>query len=99
MVQKGVNRRPLSLGLLNVLDKLPLTRQAEAWSLLTKIPYAETREEAERQKRAVQAGCTKRGHAEAGRSLDPDWGRRGTFYSFPRHTWKHLRTSNPGRAP
>jgi len=34
--------------LLNILDKLPLKRQAEARPLLTKIPYAETREEAER---------------------------------------------------
>src|SRR5688572_23582006 len=31
--------------LLNILDKLPLKRQAEARSLLTKIPYAETRDE------------------------------------------------------
>src|SRR6266581_1119688 len=43
-----VPRRCPTLRLLNVLDKLPLTRQAEARSLLTKIPYAETREEAER---------------------------------------------------
>src|SRR5215471_2500840 len=59
--------------ILNVLDKLPLKRQAEARSLLTKIPYAETREEAERQKRAFQVWCTKRGHAEVGRALDRDW--------------------------
>src|SRR2546422_5266297 len=85
--------------LLNILDKLPLTRQAEARSLLTKIPYAETREEAERQKRAFQAWCTKRGHAEGGRALDRDWERMVTFYQFPREHWKHLRTSNPVEAP
>ncbi len=85
--------------LLNVLDKLPRTRQAEARSLLTKIPYAETREEAERQKRAFQAWCTKRGHAEAGRALDRDWERMVTFYQFPREHWKHLRTSNPVESP
>jgi putative transposase len=55
--------------LLNVLDKLPLKRQAEARSLLTQIPYAETRAAAERQKRAFQAWCTKRGQAEGGRSI------------------------------
>ena len=44
--------------LLNVLDKLPVKRQAEARSLLTKIPYAETRDNAERQKRAFQAWCS-----------------------------------------
>ena len=85
--------------LLNILDKLPLQRQAEARSLLTKIPYAETREEAERQKRAFQAWCTKRGHVEAGRALDRDWDRMVTFYAFPREHWKHLRTSNPVESP
>ena len=85
--------------LLNILDKLPLTRQAEARSLLTKIPYAETRKEAERQKRAFQAWCTKRGHAEVGRALDRDWERMVTFYQFPREHWKHLRTSNPVESP
>ena len=85
--------------LLNVLDKLPLKRQAEARSLLTKIPYAETREEAGRQKRAFQAWCTKHGHAEVGRALERDWERMVTFYQFPREHWKHLRTSNPVESP
>jgi len=85
--------------LLNVLDKLPVKRQGEARSLLTKIPYAETREEAERQKRAFQAWCTKHGHAEVGRALDRDWDRMVTFYEFPREHWKHLRTSNPVESP
>ena len=85
--------------LLNILDKLPLKRQAEARSLLTKIPYAETREEADRQKRAFQAWCTKRGHAEVGPALDRDWERMVTFYQFPREHWKHLRTSNPVESP
>ena len=40
--------------IVNVLDKLPRTRQAEARSLLTKMPYAATRDEAERQKGAFQ---------------------------------------------
>src|SRR5262245_28824835 len=85
--------------LLNVLDKLPLKRQAEARSLLTKIPYAETRDDAERQKRAFQTWCAKRGHAEVGRALDRDWGRMVTFYHFPREHWTHLRTSNPVESP
>jgi transposase-like protein len=84
---------------LNVLAKLPLKRQAAARSLLTKIPYAETRADAERQKRAFQALCTKHGHADAGRALDRDWERMVTFYDFPREHWKHLRTSNPVESP
>jgi transposase-like protein len=43
--------------LLNIVDKLPLKRQAEARSLLTKIPYAEAREEAERQKGDSRPGA------------------------------------------
>jgi len=57
--------------LLNILDKLPLKRQAEARSLLTKIPYAETRRAAERAKRAFHTWAATRGHAEAGRALSP----------------------------
>ena len=85
--------------LLNVLDKLPLKRQAEARSLLTQIPYAPTREEAERQKRAFQAWCAKRDHTDVDRALDRDWERMVTFYQFPREHWKHLRTSNPVESP
>jgi transposase-like protein len=85
--------------IMNVLDKLPRTRQAEARGLLTKIPYAATREEAERQKQAFQAWCTKRGLAEVGRRLDCDWERMVTFYQFPQEHWKHLRTTNPVESP
>jgi putative transposase len=85
--------------IMNVLDQLPRTRQAEARSLLTKIPYATTREEAERQKQAFQAWCTKRGLAEVGRRLDRDWERMVTFYQFPQEHWKHLRTTNPVESP
>src|SRR5262245_25636811 len=84
---------------LNLLDKLLLKQQVEARSLLTKIPYAPTREEAERQKPAFQVWCTKRDHAEVGRALDRDWERMMTFYQFPREHWKHLRTSNPVESP
>ena len=52
--------------LLNLLDKVPTRLQAEAKSLLTKIPYAETREAAERQKLAFQTWATKKGVAAVG---------------------------------
>ena len=82
---------------MNVLDQLPRTRQAEARRLLTKIPYASTREEAERQKQAFQAWCAERGLAEVGRRLDRDW--EWTFYQFPHQHWKHLKTTNPVESP
>lgn len=85
--------------LVNVLDTLPQKLQAEARELLTKIPYAETRAEAERQKRAFQAWATKKGVPAAGRRLDEDWERLVTFYAFPKEHWKHLRTTNVVESP
>src|SRR5216683_1080879 len=85
--------------LVNVLDTLPKPLQAEARELLTKIPYAETRAEAERQKRTFQAWATKKDVAAAGRRLDEDWGRLVTFYAFPKEHWKHLRTTNVVESP
>jgi len=92
--QRGGNHR-----LVNVLDTLPKKLPAEARELLTKIPYAETRAEAERQKRAFQAWATKKGVAAAGRRLDEDWERLVTFYAFPKEHWKHLRTTNVVESP
>jgi putative transposase len=85
--------------LVNLLDKLPQRLQPEAKSLLTKIPYADTREDAERQKRAFQTWATKKGVAAVGQALDHDWARLVTFYQFPQAHWKHLRTTNPIESP
>jgi putative transposase len=85
--------------LVNVLDTLPKKLQAEARDLLTKIPYAETRAEAERLKRGFQAWATKKGVAVAGRRLEDDWERLVTFYAFPKEHWKHLRTTNVVESP
>lgn len=85
--------------IVNVLDTLPKKLQAEARELLTKIPYAETRAEAERLKRGFQAWATKRGAPAAGRRLDEDWVRLVTFYAFPKEHWKHLRTTNVVESP
>jgi transposase-like protein len=85
--------------LVNILDMLPKKLQAEARELLTKIPYADTRAEAERLKRAFQAWATKKGAAAAGRRLDEDWERLVTFYAFPKEHWKHLRTTNVVESP
>jgi len=85
--------------IVNVLDKVPLKAQAQAKLLLTRIPYAETREEAERLKRAFGAWCEKRGYRDAVRILEHDWERMVTFYAFPNAHWKHLRTTNPVESP
>ena len=85
--------------ILNLLDKLPKRLQAEAKSLLTKMPYAATREVAERQKRAFQSWAARKGAAAVGQALDHDWARLVTFYQFPAAHWKHLRTTNPIESP
>jgi putative transposase len=85
--------------ILNLLDKLPKRLQAEGRRLLTTIPYAETREDAEHRKRAFQTWCAKKGVAVVGQALDHDWDRLVTFYDFPKAHWKHLRTTNPVESP
>jgi transposase-like protein len=85
--------------LLNLLDTVPARLQAEAKSLLTKIPYAETREGAERRKRAFQTWATQKGVVATGQALDHDWARLVTFYQFPKARRKHLRTTNPIESP
>ena len=85
--------------IVNVLDAVPQKLQAEGRGLLTKIPYAETWEEAERQKGAFQAWATKKGAAAAGQRLGEDWERLVTFYDFPKEHWKHLRTTNVVESP
>jgi putative transposase len=85
--------------LLNMLDKLPKRLQPEGRRLLTAIPYAATREEAERQKRAFQTWCANKGMPAVGHALDQDWDRLVAFYEFPKAHWKHLRTSNPIESP
>jgi putative transposase len=83
---------------INVLDRLPKRLQAEARALLTQIPYAETREQAEtlRDQFVERYGAD---HPAAAETLLRDWERMVTFYGYPREHWKHLRTTNPVESP
>lgn len=85
--------------LVNVLDKLPRKLHGVARSLLTQIPYAPTRHEAERRKKEFQAWCSKHGYAAAGDLLNQDWERLLTFLGFPQKHWRHLRTTNIVESP
>jgi putative transposase len=85
--------------IINILDKLPKKAQPLARALLTKIPYAHTREEAERRKKEFQAWCVKKGYVAAGDLLNQDWERMLTFLGFPKEHWKHLRTTNVIESP
>jgi len=85
--------------ILNLLDKLPKRLQAAGRRFLSAIPYAETREAAERQKRAFQTWGAKKGVTAVGHALDHDWDWLVAFYEFPKAHWTHLRTSNPIESP
>lgn len=84
---------------LNVLEKLPKKHQGQARALLLAIPYAPTREDAERRKAEFQRWCQRRDCVGAARLLDQDWERMVTFYRFPQEHWAHLRTTNPLESP
>ena len=85
--------------IVNVLDTLPQKLQSEGKALLTQIPYAKTREEAEQQRDAFQGWATTKGVGQAGRRLAEDWDRLVAFYAFPKDHWKHLRTTNVVESP
>ena len=84
--------------IVNVLDRLPKKRQAEARVLLCAIPYCETLEEAEK-KRDAFIGQFGKAYPDAARILGADWERMVTFYGFPKEHWKHLRTTNIVESP
>ena len=92
-------QRCLSHKLLNVLDRLLKRDQAQAKMMLKRIPYAETRREAERLRSAFSQWCEERGHESASETLERDWDRMVTFYYYPREHWQHLRTTNPVESP
>jgi transposase-like protein len=85
--------------IVNVIDKVPKKQQPQARALLTRIPYAETAEQAEKLKREFQTWCRKRALGDAAELLDHDWQRMLTFYSFPLEHWRHLRTTNVVESP
>ena len=85
--------------ILNVLDKLPKREQAQAKLLLCRIPYSQSRKEAERLRSIFSTWCHERAHQAASEALERDWERMVTFYHFPREHWQHLRTTNPLESP
>jgi putative transposase len=83
--------------LVNVLDALPKRLQAEAREILRLIPQAKSRREAERRRdRFVRQFAA---YEKAVETLERDWERMVTFYSYPEAHWKHLRTTNPVESP
>lgn len=85
--------------IMNVLDRVSQKKQAVAKEMLSVIPYALTRKEAEQKKREFQKWAEQEGFGPAARLIEEDWERMLSFYSFPKEHWKHLRTTNPVESP
>jgi putative transposase len=84
--------------IVNVLDKLPKKQQSEAKALLSKIPQASTRKEAEELRGQFRSRFGQ-DQPKAVETLERDWERMVAFYNFPKEHWKHLRTTNPVESP
>lgn len=85
--------------IVNVLDKVPRKKQAQARALLCQIPYAETCAEAERLRKHFADWCHQHGYVDAIATLERDWERMVTFYQFPKEHWTHIRTTNMVESP
>lgn len=84
--------------IMNVLDRLPKPVQREARQLLSSIPVAASRVQAEKLRDAFGDRFRDR-YPEAAKTLEKDWDRMVTFYSYPAEHWKHLRTTNIVESP
>jgi len=95
---EGKEQRCWNHKIRNVLDAMPKRIRAGASAYLTKIPYAETKEECERSRDAFISRY-KKDFPKATETLMRDWDRMVTFYSFPEEHWAHLRTTNVVESP
>lgn len=84
--------------IMNVLDRLPKPVQREARKLLSSIPVAASRLQAEKLRDAFGDRFRDR-YPEAAKTLEKDWDRMVTFYDYPTEHWKHLRTTNIVESP
>jgi putative transposase len=85
--------------ILNVLDKVPKKRQAQARLQLKQIPYAASEREALRLRERFRAWCRAHALDEAAALIEHDWDRMVAFYRFPKEHWVHLRTTNVVESP
>jgi transposase-like protein len=84
--------------MLNVLDQVPIRKQAPVRQHLRSMMYAESRAECERarDKCIRQFGQL---YPKAMAALERDWERMVTFYNYPQEHWVHLRTTNIVESP
>ncbi len=83
---------------INVLDCVPKTKQPAVREELRALMYAESREECEKLRKRFRAKHQAE-FPKAVETLERDWERMVTYYSFPIAHWVHLRTTNPVESP
>jgi putative transposase len=95
---QGEEQRCWNHKIMNVLNAMPKGVRAEAAEYLSKIPYAETKQECQRLRDAFAVRYRK-DYLKAVEKLLSDWDRMVTFYGFPKDHWVHIRTSNIVESP
>jgi putative transposase len=83
--------------LLNVIDAVSKKEQVEVKKHLTSMMYAESREQALKERKKFELAF--RHNPKAIKTVVENWDRLTTYYDFPREHWKHLRTSNVVESP
>jgi putative transposase len=83
--------------MLNVIDAVSKKEQVEVKKHLTTMMYAESRQEALKERKKFEQAFE---HSpKAVKTVVENWERLTTYYDFPREHWKHLRTSNVVESP
>lgn len=83
--------------MLNVMDAVSKKEQVEVKRYLTAMMYAESREEALKERKKFEQAF--RHNPKAVKTVVENWDRLTAYYDFPREHWKHLRTSNVVESP
>jgi len=83
--------------MLNVMDAVSKKEQVQAKGHLTAMMYAESRQEALKERKKFEQAF--RHNPKAVKTVVENWERLTTYYDFPREHWKHLRTSNVVESP
>ena len=83
--------------MINVIDAVSKKEQVEVKKHLTAMMYAESRQEALKERKKFEQVF--RHNPKAVKTVVENWERLTTYYNFPREHWKHLRTSNVVESP
>lgn len=95
---EGDEQRCWNHKIVNILDRLPKREHSVAKELLRGMAYAGNRSECEQKRKAFELRYHKT-DPDAVKTLNRDWDRMVTFFSYPKEHWIHLRTTNIVESP